>query len=72
MIKQTLQSDKPTISDWKRSASNVENMEVIMENSRNDYNYNRETSDPYAPKYDETRPGRPDISSIGGDQNQLI
>ena len=53
MIKQTLQSDKPTISDWKRSASNVENMEVIMENSRNDYNYNRETSDPYAPKYDE-------------------
>ena len=24
-----------------------------MENSRNDYNYNCETSDPYAPKYDE-------------------
>ena len=51
--KQTLQSDNPTIDDWKRVASNVENMEVILENSRNDYRYNSEANDPYAPQYDD-------------------
>ena len=51
--KQTLQSDNPTIDDWKRAASNVKNMEVILENSRNDYRYNSEANDPYAPQYDD-------------------
>ena len=53
VIKQTLQSANPTMEDWKRAASNVENMDIILDNSRKDYKYNVEASDPYAPKYDE-------------------
>ena len=53
VIKQTLQNDNPTMDDWKRAASNVENMETILDNSRKDYKYNVEASDAYAPKYDE-------------------
>ena len=41
------------MDDWKRAASNVENMETILDNSRKDYKYNVEASDAYAPKYDE-------------------
>ena len=53
VIKQALQSENPTMEDWCRAASNVENMETILQNSRNDYSYMTENSEPYAPKYQE-------------------
>ena len=53
IIKQALQTENPTIEDWCRAASNVENMETILQNSRNDYLYMRENSEPYSPQYEE-------------------
>ena len=52
-IKQTLQSDNPTLDDWKRAASNTVKMEEILQNARKDYTFIRDATEPYAPKYRE-------------------
>ena len=52
-IKQTLQSDNPTLDDWKRAASNTVKMEEILQNARKDYTFVRDATEPYAPKYRE-------------------